>query len=366
VQTVSTPTLTDTDPTIDYSAAATEAQGTALSPEYQSTTTLADIGQNLRDVRQNINEATNTGIRTGLSQLAGTGLRAAEVIGSAFGTAPERFEEPTSVDELTAMMGTPLSSDAAVRDVQKELYDYQKEQLASLPNDAQRAFASGVASTVNTVASYALGGPWATVANAAANTGNLAWMQGKEAGLSSEDNAKRAAFMSGIEAGGEALGVPFLKMLFKEMPMTGSKDALTDWLATKLKAYGGEQFTENLTTAGQFAVDKFADFGVPSQATDFGKALGETIIATTAAFGGTSATSTFYGTPGVRTVATPAEPTPIEFLGSTPATQIVPTEGLPQQLTYTPPPTSQGPAQLTGPASITPAPEPVGTEAQLG
>ena len=224
------------NPAVDFTDAATGMQGTALSPEYKPTTTLADLGQNLLDVRQNINQATNTGIRTGLSQLAGTGLRAAEVVGSAFRTAPERFAEPEAgMDELTSMLGTPPSSDAAVRDVQKELYDYQKSQLAALPNDAQRAFASGVASTVNTVASYALGGPFATVANAAANTGNLAWMQGKEAGLTPEDNAKRSAFMAGVEAVGELAGVPFLKALFKEMPMTGSKDALTDWLATKLK-----------------------------------------------------------------------------------------------------------------------------------
>jgi len=355
------------NPAVDFTDVATGMQGTALSPEYKPTTTLADIGQNLLDVRQNINQATNTGIRTGLSQLAGTGLRAAEVVGSAFGTAPERFAEPEAgMDELTSMLGTPPSSDAAVRDVQKELYDYQKSQLAALPNDAQRAFASGVASTVNTVSSYALGGPFATVANAAANTGNLAWMQGKEAGLTPEDNAKRSAFMAGVEAVGELAGVPFLKALFKEMPTTGSKDALTDWLATKLKAYGGEQLTENLTTAGQFAVDKFADFGIPSQATDFGKALGETIIATTAAFGGTGAVGTFYGTPGLRTVTTQAPPTPIEFLGSTPATQIVPTEGVPQQLTYQAPAAPPSPVQITGPEAAAPAPEIFGPESQLG
>jgi hypothetical protein len=354
------------NPDIDFSAAATEAQGTALSPDYKPTTTLGDIGQNLLDVRQNINQATNTGIRTGLSQLAGTGLRAAEVIGSAFGTAPERFEEPTSVDELTAMMGMPPSSDAAVRDVQKELYDYQKSQLAALPNDAQRAFASGVASTVNTALTYPIGGPLLTVANAAANTGNLAWMQGKEAKLSDEDNAKRALFMSGIEGAGEALGIPFLKMLFKEMPMTGSKDALTDWLATKLKALGGENFTEQLTTAGQFAVDRVADFGIPSQAKDLEEAAKQTAISTFASFGGNAAIGSFYGTPGLRTVATQAETTPIDFLGSTPATKIVPTEGTPQQLTYSPPAPPSGPLELTGPAPVAPSPEPVGTESQLG
>jgi hypothetical protein len=287
------------NPDIDFSAAATEAQGVPLSSDYRPTTTLSDIGQNLRDVRQTFKDVTDTGIRTGLSQLAGTGLRAAEVIGSAFGTAPERFEEPTSVDELTAMMGTPLSSDAAVRDVQKELYDYQKEQFASLSNDSQRAAAAGIASSVNTIASYALAGPWATVANAAANTANLSWMQGKEAGLKPEDNAKRATFMGVIEAGGEALGVPFLKMLLKEVPMTGSKEALTDWLATKLKAFGGEAVTEQLTTAGQLAVDKIASFGVPTDQT-YGSAAADTLVSTIFSFGGTGAAAAFTGRPAFK------------------------------------------------------------------
>jgi hypothetical protein len=354
------------NPDIDFSAAATASQGVPLSPDYRPTTTLSDIGQNLRDVRQNIKNVSDTGVRVGLSQGAGTISRLGEIVGSAFGTAPERFEEPTSVDELTAMMGTPLSYDAAVRDVQKELYDYQKEQLASLPNDTQRSLASGVASTVNTAASWALGGPWASVANAAANTGNLAWMQGKEAGLKPEDNAKRALFMSGAEAVGEALGIPFTRMLFSGAPLTGSKTALTDWLATKLKALGGDQFTEQLTTAGSFAYDRYAESGIPSQAQDYKEAAKQTAIATLAAFGGNAAIGSFYGTPGLRTVATPAEPTPIEFLGSTPATQIVPTEGTPQQLTYSPPAPPPSPLELTGPAPAVPVPEPVGTESQLG
>jgi hypothetical protein len=354
------------NPDIDFSAAATASQGVPLDPNYKPSTTPADIVQNLRDVRQNIKNVSDTGVRVGLSQGAGTISRLGEIVGSAFGTAPERFEEPTSVDELTAMMGTPLSSDAQVRDVQKELYDYQKEQLAALPNDTQRSLASGVASTVNTAASWALGGPWASVANAAANTGNLAWMQGKEAGLEPEDNAKRALFMSGAEAVGEALGIPFTRMLFSGAPLTGSKTELTDWLATKLKALGGDQFTEQLTTAGSFAYDRYAESGIPSQAQDYKEAAKQTAIATLAAFGGNAAIGSFYGTPGVRTVATPAEPTPIEFLGSTPATQIVPTEGTPQQLTYSPPAPPPSPLELTGPAPAVPVPEPVGTEAQLG
>lgn len=355
------------NPAVDFTEAATASQGNPLSADYKPSTTPSDIVQNLRDVRQNIKQSTDTGGRLGFSQATGTVARLAEIIGSGFGTAPQDFVTATGeVDPLTAMQGEPLSSDAAVRDVQKELYDYQKSQLAALPNDAQRAFASGVASTVNTALTYPIGGPLLTVANAAANTGNLAWMQGKEAKLSDEDNAKRALFMAGIEGAGEALGIPFLKMLFKEAPMTGSKDALTNWLATKLKALGGENFTEQLTTAGQFAVDRVADFGIPSQATDLTEALKQTGISTFASFGGNAAIGSFYGTPGLQTVTTQAPPTPIEFLGSTPATQIVPTEGVPQQLTYQAPAAPPSPVQITGPEAAAPAPEIFGPEAQLG
>jgi len=354
------------NPDIDFSAAATASQGVPLDPNYKPSTTIADIGQNLRDVRQTFKNVSDTGVRVGLSQGAGTISRLGEIVGSAFGTAPERFEEPTSVDELTAMMGTPLSSDAAVRDVQNQLYDYQQEQFKALPNDAQRAAASGIASTVNTFGTYLLGGAPLMLANAAANTGNLAWIEGKRAGLSDADAGNRAAAMSAIELAGEAAGLPFVKMMLRGAPTSGGADALLEYVRKNVIAYAGENASELLTTAGQFAVDKFAKEGIPQNAKDFGAALGNTVIANLFAFGGGKAVGSFTGTPGLQTVATPAEPTPIEFIGSTPATQIVPTEGTPQQLTYSPPAPPSGPLELTGPAPAVPVPEPVGTEAQLG
>lgn len=355
------------NPAVDFTDAATGMQGTALDPSYQPTTTLRDIESNLRATGANVNRAIETGIPIGITQLAGTGLRVAEVVGSGFGAAPSTFAGPTGdVDPLTAMQGTPLSADAQVRDVQNQLYDFQQAKFAALPDDAQRAAAAGIASTVNTFGTYALGGAPLMLANAAANTGNLAWIEGKRAGLSDADAGNRAAAMSAIELAGEYAGLPFIKMMLRGAPTSGGADAVLDYVKRNVTAYTGENVSELLTTAGQFAVDRFAQEGIPQNAQNFGAALGNTLITTAFAFGGGKAVGSFMGTPGLQTVTTQAEPTPIEFLGSTPQTSIVPTEGLPQQLTYQPPAPPPSQVQISGPEAAAPAPEVFGPESQLG
>ena len=144
-----------------------------LAADYKPNTTFRDIERNLRETGANINRAIETGIPIGLSQLTGTAARVAEVIGSGFGTAPKTFTEPTAQDDLAAMQGVPLSPEAQIRDIQSELYGFQQAKFASLPNDAQRAAAAGIASTINTFGTYALGGAPLMLANAAANTGLL-------------------------------------------------------------------------------------------------------------------------------------------------------------------------------------------------
>jgi len=200
------------------------------------------------------------------TDLASTSLSAANMVGSALGL------DTSDIERVQKLMTTDKNK--------------QMDKLVGMEKNA----AAGFTSTIETAFSYALGGAPGAIGALTAFAANNAWLEGKEAGLSNTDNAIRTATMASFEAVGEALGIPGLNRLMKGVPMTGSPAEIVNAVKNFGIAMGNEQVAELLTTTAQFAVDKFANFGLGKNATfqDYSDALKDTVLTTAFSVGGSA------------------------------------------------------------------------------
>jgi hypothetical protein len=203
--------------------------------------------------------------------------------------------------------------------IQQFWSDSKNKSLKSLATDDQRVVAGGIASGLESVASFAAAGPVGALitlgsiaANNAYQDGATNWMDksGKAystkedairaAGASNirqltpEENMKRTAVMTAIEIAGEAAGIPGMSRLMKGIPLTGSTGEIVNAVKNFGIGFANEQASELLTTTAQMAADKWTSFGLSKDATvdDYVKALRDTALATTAAVGTAGSIST--------------------------------------------------------------------------
>ena len=261
---------------------------------------------------------------------------------------------------------------------QAELSKERQELLRSLP-ETQRNFVVGIESAFLTTTGAALGSlvgmPMAgAIATGVSQTANQTWQEGLDKNLPPEQNVKRTATMSMLEFVGELAGAPALKTILKGLPVTASADELIAAAKKFLPAAFGEFATEAGTAVSQEVADRFKKLGgiKVGKELDLLDTVTDSVVSTAGALlttGGLG--SAVRAARDLGSAAQDAyqayqnrpEITPVKFLGSTPSTQIVPTEGLPQQLTYSPPAPPAAPLEITGPA---PEPAPLGEEVQLG
>jgi len=261
---------------------------------------------------------------------------------------------------------------------QAELSKERQAILNAMP-ETQRNFATGIESGLLTVGGGVLGSlvgaPFAgAIATGVSQTANQTWQEGLDRGIPTEQNAKRTAVMSSLELAGELLGLPALKTVLRGLPVTASADELIAAAKKIAPAAFGEYLTEIGTAVSQDVADRVKALG----GVQVGKELNvldtvkDTIVQTTGALLTTGGLGTaaragrnFVSSAqdAYQAYQNRPEITPVEFLGSTPQTQIVPTSGIPQQLTYSPPAPPASPLEITGP---TPEPTPLGEEVQLG
>jgi len=216
-------------------------------------------------------DVAKAGLNLAASDLASLGVRGLQVIGGAL-----------DLDTAT------------LQQTQKLLTDDKKKTLSTLVG-YEKSVAGGIASGIESAATFLIGGPYASVATLTGMAANSSWLEGVEKNLSTEDNAKRTAVMTAAELVGEMLGVPGLKQVMKGIPVTGSIDEIISAFKRQGAGLLNEQASELLTTTMQFAADKFASFGITPNATyaDFVDALKDTVVATAAGVGtsGSIATS---------------------------------------------------------------------------
>lgn len=228
------------------------------------------------------------------ADIAGVGTRAAEFVSSVLGGDGE-----------------------TLREVQDLLVNKKDQQMSKLVGN-EKAVAAGLASGIESAASFIVGGPVMPVVTIGSVVANNTWQEGatkwidskgnaydsKEEArsygvtdvrqLTPQENGMRTAAMTAIEVAGEMLGIPGMKQIMKGIPITGSVDKIIDSVKTLGKGLAKEEATELLTTVAQFSTDKFASFGLGQNSTfeDFKGALADTVIATAAAVGGSSAIAT--------------------------------------------------------------------------
>lgn len=216
-------------------------------------------------------DVAKAGLSLAASDLASLGVRGLQVIGGTLG-----LDAPT------------------LQQTQKLLTDDKKKTLSQLVG-FEKAVAGGIASGIESAATFLIGGPYASVATLTGMGANSSWLEGVEQKLSDSDNAKRTAVMTAAELVGEMLGVPGLKQVMKGIPVTGSVDEIISAFKRQGAGLLNEQASELLTTTMQFAADKFASFGLNKNATfeDYVDALKDTVVATAAGVGtsGSIATS---------------------------------------------------------------------------
>lgn len=200
------------------------------------------------------------------TDIASTALTGANIVGSALGL------DTSDIEKTQKLLSTDKNK--------------QMDKLVGLEKNA----AAGFASAIESAFSFALGGAPAAIGVLTSFAANNAWLEGKEAGLSNQDNAIRTATMAAIEAAGEAIGIPGLSRLMKGVPMTGNPAEIVNAVKNFSLGMGNQQVSELVSTAASFAVDKFANFGLGKNATyqDFADALKDTVLTTAFAVGGTA------------------------------------------------------------------------------
>ena len=245
--------------------AAVNPTGALAPPPYSGTGSIQE------DPSTHYVDVAKAGLSLAASDLASLGVRGLQVIGGTLG-----LDAPT------------------LQQTQKLLTDDKKKTLSQLVG-FEKAVAGGIASGIESAATFLIGGPYASVATLTGMGANSSWLEGVEKKLSDSDNAKRTAVMTAAELVGEMLGVPGLKQVMKGIPVTGSVDEIISAFKRQGAGLLNEQASELLTTTMQFAADKFASFGLNKNATfgDYVDALKDTVVATAAGVGtsGSIATS---------------------------------------------------------------------------
>lgn len=211
-----------------------------------------------------------------------------------------------------------LGGDTATVDAAQNLLTKDKDKTMSQLVGNERAVAAGLASGIESAGSFLVAGPMGPVVTIGAIVANNSWQEGANKWIDNKgnvfdsreearsrgitdvrqltpvENGQRTAIMTAIEVAGELIGIPGMKQIMSGIPVTGSVNQIIDSIKNFSFGMGKEQASELLTTVAQFAVDKFASFGLSQNSTfeDFKTALADTVIATTAAVGGSSAIAT--------------------------------------------------------------------------
>lgn len=204
-----------------------------------------------------------TAANTAAADIAGLAVRGVQAIGDVFGL------------------------DTATLAKAQDLLTKDKDTMMSKLVGNEKAVAGGLASGVESAVAYTLGGPAAAIGSLTGIAANNAWIEGEKAGLSTEENMQRTAVMATLEAAGEAVGLPGLSRLMKGVPAGATADQIVAYAKNAGLALGNEQISELATTAAQFAVDKWASYGLGKNATmsDFTDALKDTAVSTVFAVG---------------------------------------------------------------------------------
>lgn len=240
----------------DYSGTGKKLEGTTFTQP-------AGIGSISESDFVNTKQILKTGFENAGADLAALGVRGVQVIGNVLGL------DTTQADR-----------------VQELLTDKKNTNMSKLAGD-EKSVAAGLASGIQSGASWILGGPFASVATIGGVVANNSWIEGAKAGLTPAQNGMRTAVMTALEVAGEMLGIPGMKQIMKAIPITGDSSAILNSLKEKAGGFVNEQFAEILTTTGQMAADKWTSFGLGQNATfdDYMTGLRDTVIATTAAVG---------------------------------------------------------------------------------
>jgi len=255
--------------TADVTTRLTEAANNTATPVVPEgdTTGLKAYNKSFLDTATDVVKAAGNVVG---ADAAGLGVRGAQFLGDLMGQDTDSFAK-----------------------VQNLLANDKDKSMSKLIGN-EKVIAGGIASGIESAVSWTLGGPLASVASVAGIVANNSWVEGAQAGLTPEENAKRTATMTALEVTGEMLGIPGMKAIMKGIPVTGSVSAITNALVKTGSGLINENASELLTTVAQFSADKFASFGLSKNATfeDFQTALKDTIIATTAAVGSSGGIAT--------------------------------------------------------------------------
>ena len=210
-------------------------------------------------------------IKAGFSQagsdIAGLGVRGAQFLGSVLG-----FDT------------------SGLNQVQNLLQNSAQTDMNKLVGQ-ERNVAGAISSTIESVGSAMVGGPLAAVPAMGAIVANNSWVEGANAGLDNTQNAIRTTLMASAEMLGEAIGVPGMNKILKNIPTNASPSEIINAVKTFVGAQVNEQFAEQATTAMQMGVDTIKGIGLHQDAKleDYLKAVKDTAVQTMLTVGGAHA-----------------------------------------------------------------------------
>lgn len=214
--------------------------------------------------------------------------------------------------------GKTLGLDTTTVNSMQQLFAEKRDTEMSKLVGMERPVAAGLASFIESFGTFYVGGPVALMLTTGSITANNSWVEGGSAvidnrgnsfssaeearkngvfeyrKLTDAENAIRTAAMTSFEMAFEKLGIPGMNKLMQGVPLSGGADAFVAAVKRNAAGMGIEQGTEIATTIAQLTFDKMASFGLAQNATlaDYTKAIGDTIIATAVAVGGTTSSAT--------------------------------------------------------------------------
>jgi hypothetical protein len=201
------------------------------------------------------------------SDIAGLGVRGAQLLGSTLGFDTSGLNQVQNLLQNSATTGM------------NKLVGQEKN------------VAGAIASTIESVGSAMVGGPLVAVPAMGAIVANNSWVEGANAGLNNTQNAIRTTLMSSAEMLGEAIGVPGMSKILKSIPTTASASDIISTVKNLVGAQANEQLAEQITTAMQMGVDKIKGIGLNQNATlsDYLQAVKDTAVQTMLTVGGAHA-----------------------------------------------------------------------------
>jgi hypothetical protein len=214
--------------------------------------------------------------------------------------------------------GKALGLDTAAVNNMQQLFAEKRDTEMSKLVGMERPVAAGIASFIESFGTFYVGGPVALMLTTGSITANNSWVEGGSAVIDSRgnsfssaeearkngvfeyrkltdaENAIRTAAMTSFEMAFEKLGIPGMNKLMQGVPLNGGTEAFVAAVKRNAAGMGIEQGTEIATTIAQLTFDKMASFGLAQNATlaDYTKAIGDTVIATAVAVGGTTSSAT--------------------------------------------------------------------------